>query len=301
MTPPPTPKLVQVAAIQRAAGEDSDRNINDTVADIERAAADGAKLIVLQELFAGRYFCQTEEHRCFDDAQPIPGPLTERLSEVAGRLKVVIVASLFESRAAGLSHNSAVVLDADGSYAGVYRKMHIPDDPLYYEKFYFTPGDADPGFTAFDTAVGCVGVIICWDQWFPEAARLSAMAGAEFLCIPTAIGWHPCERETAGPAQLSAWQTVQRSHAIANGVFVVSPNRCGHEPTPDGGGEGIDFWGRSFIAGPDGVVLAEAGEEPAIIIAECDRDAIRTQRQNWPFFRDRRVEAYGGLTKRWGV
>ena len=291
---------VTVAAIQRAASESREENIDGTLADIAEAAARGAKLVVTQELFAGRYFCQTEDHAAFDLAEPIPGPTTERLQNAARTHGVVIVGSLFECRAPGLAHNSAVVIDADGSLTGTYRKMHIPDDPLYYEKFFFTPGDAEGGFRAFETAVGKVGVIVCWDQWFPEAARLTAMAGAEFLCIPTAIGWHPCERDTDGPAQLDAWRTIQRSHAIANGVFVVSPNRCGHEPTPGGGGDGIDFWGHSFIAGPDGVVLAEAGGEPEIVVAKCDRDAIRTQRQNWPFFRDRRVDAYGGLTCRWG-
>ena len=300
------PNTVTVAAVQSAAFQDVEANAAAAVDAIGRAADGGAKLVVLQELFAGRYFCQSEDHAAFDLAEPIPGPTSRRIAAAAEEHGVVVVASLFERRAPGLTHNTAVVFDADGSTAGVYRKMHIPDDPLYYEKFFFTPGDAataadpDAGFAAFDTAVGRVGVIVCWDQWFPEAARLTALAGAEFLCVPTAIGWHPCERQSEGPAQLDAWQTVQRSHAIANGVFLIAANRCGHEPTPGDAGGGIDFWGHSFVCGPDGRVLVEADEEPGIVTAECDRSAIRTQRQNWPFLRDRRVDAYGGLLRRWG-
>ena len=300
---------VRVAALQQSATDDIEANVQATLQATAAAAADGANLVVTQELFAARYFCQTEDHRQFDFAEPIPGPTTDRFSAAAQQHGIVIVVSLFEKRAPGLFHNTAVVIDADGSIAGRYRKMHIPDDPLYYEKFYFTPGDADDSgqppetaFHAISTSIGRIGIIVCWDQWFPEAARLTALDGAEILCIPTAIGHHPCEKESAGPAQLDAWRTIQRSHAIANGVFVVVANRVGHEPTPNGAGEGINFWGHSFIAGPDGVVIDEAtGKEPACVMADCDLRHIDQQRQDWPFLRDRRIDAYAGLTRRWGT
>lgn len=299
--------LITAAALQQPASDDLESNIASTLAGVARAADAGANLIVTQELFASRYFCQTEDHRWFDTAEPIPGPTTERFAAAAREREVVIVASLFEKRAPGLFHNTAVVFDTDGSIAGRYRKMHIPDDPLYYEKFYFTPGDAattagrsDDGFHAVNTTIGRIGVIVCWDQWYPESARLTALDGAEVICIPTAIGHHPIEKSTAGPAQLDAWQTIQRSHAIANGVFVVVANRVGHEPTPDGSGDGIDFWGHSFIVGPNGAFLASAAADEAVeLLASCDLNQIDEQRQNWPFFRDRRIDAYDGLLKRW--
>lgn len=302
---------VRVAAIQQSVGEEIEANVNVTLGKILEAASGGARLVVTQELVTSRYFCQTEDHRWFDTGVSIPGEVTDRFGEASRESNVVLVISLFECRAPGLFHNTAVVFDADGTMVGRYRKMHIPDDPLYYEKFYFTPGDVDrsenscdetfrDGFHAVDTAVGRVGVIVCWDQWFPEAARLTALDGADFLCVPTAIGHHPCEKETAGPAQLDAWQTIQRSHAIANGLFVVVPNRTGFEPTPDGQGEGIDFWGNSFVVGPDGAIVANASrDDEEIIYADCDPNLIDEQRQNWPFFRDRRVDAYGGLLDRW--
>src|SRR5262249_28720260 len=244
--------------------------------------------------FRSQYFCQTEDHRVFDLAEPIPGPSTERLAPLAKELGVVIVASLFERRAAGLYHNTAVVLDADGSIRGLYRKMHIPDDPLYYEKFYFTPGDL--GFRSFDTRFGRVGTLVCWDQWYPEGARLTALAGAEVLVYPTAIGWHPKEKAESGAAQASAWQTIQRGHAIANGVYVAAINRVGHEGPADGG---LEFWGGSFVCDPFGVVLAEASRtEEEILVVRIDPARQEEVRRNWPFLRDRRIDAYEGLTKR---
>lgn len=300
--------IVTAAALQQFVSEDIEKNVQSTLEGVRRAAAKGANLVVTQELFASRYFCQSEDHSWFDTAVSIPGPMTEQFAATAKECKTVIVASLFEKRAPGLFHNTAVVFDRDGSVAGTYRKMHIPDDPLYYEKFYFTPGDANctsgdesTGFHAIDTSIGRIGVIICWDQWYPESARLTALDGADILCIPTAIGHHPFEKETAGPAQLDAWRTIQRSHAIANGVFVVVANRVGHEPSPYETGAGIHFWGHSFIAGPDGAFVAQAGTDEAVeLVATCDLSAIDDQRQNWPFFRDRRVDAYGGLLNRWG-
>ncbi len=281
---------VRVAAIQSTASTDVPANVARTETRIREAAAAGAELICLQELFASRYFCQSEDHRQFDLAESIPGPTSERMSRLAAELGVVIVASLFERRAPGLFHNTTVVLDADGSTAGIYRKMHIPDDPLYYEKFYFTPGDL--GFRAFDTRVGKVGVCICWDQWYPEAARLTAMHGAEFLIYPTAIGWLAEDKGEYGDAQVSAWQTMMRSHAIANGLFVIAPNRVGVE-------DQLEFWGSSFVADPSGRMLAEASRnQEAILHAECDLDLIEVTRTHWPFFRDRRIDAYGDLTRR---
>lgn len=283
-------KTVSVAAIQLPCVSDIEENLNRTASAITKAASEGANLICLQELFSCLYFCQSEDHEQFKLAQSIPGPITDRISSLAAELKVVIVAGVFERRAPGLFHNSAVVIESDGSIAGIYRKMHIPDDPFFYEKFYFTPGDL--GFQGFDTSVGKVGVCICWDQWFPEAARLTALAGAEILVYPTAIGWQEPEKDTFGPSQLSAWQTMMRSHAIANGVFLVAPNRVGVE-------DNIEFWGHSFIADPYGNIMSEADEHgPSTITADCDLSLIETARTHWPFLRDRRIDAYSNLTKR---
>ncbi len=265
--------------------------INHAIQQIESAAAGGASIVCLQELFATPYFCQTEDHQNFELAETIPGPTTELLSETARKLNIVIVAGLFEKRAAGIFHNTAVVIDADGTLAGRYRKMHIPDDPFFYEKFYFTPGDL--GFQATETRFGKIGVCICWDQWFPEAARLTAMQGAEILVYPTAIGWLDEDRQEFGDNQLSAWQTMMRSHAIANGVFVVAPNRAGRE-------QNIQFWGSSFICDPYGKRIAQAKREvPDMIMAECNLQQIETARTHWPFLRDRRIDAYQGLGERW--
>ena len=250
-------------------------------------------MVCLQELFASPYFCQTEDAALFDLAEPIPGPTTKAMAEAARAAQVTLVVPLFERRARGLYHNSLVVLGPDGELIGTYRKMHIPDDPLFYEKYYFTPGDL--GFCAFETAKAKVGPLICWDQWYPEAARLTALRGAEILVYPTAIGWHPQEKAEFGAAQLSAWQTIQRSHAIANGVFVVAVNRVGHEGPADGG---LDFWGHSFVADPFGVVLAEAGEGEETLVVECDLSRMEAVRRNWPFLRDRRIDAYGDITRR---
>ena len=270
-------------------------NLEKQIRLVEEAAKKGAQIICTQELFTSLYFCQVEDHRFFQLAETIPGPSTEALGKIAKQYGVVIVASLFEKRTQGLYHNTAVVIETDGSIKGIYRKMHIPDDPLYYEKFYFTPGDT--GFRAWDTAFGKIGVLICWDQWFPEGARLTALQGAEILFYPTAIGWHPSEKSEFGTAQVDAWRTIQRSHAIANGVYVASPNRIGHEDEP--GTNGIDFFGHSFIADPFGRYVAEAGEQEAIVLAKCDPALIETVRRNWPFLRDRRVDAYGAILNRY--
>jgi N-carbamoylputrescine amidase len=285
-----------VGLVQMAMAEAAD--VNDATAEqgIREAAERGAGLICLPELYRSRYFCQSETEAAFALAEPVPGPTTERLAVLARELGVCIVASLFERRAAGIYHNTAAVIDASG-YLGKYRKMHIPDDPRYYEKYYFTPGDL--GFMSFDTSVAPLGVLICWDQWYPEAARLTAMQGAEILFYPTAIGWHPEERDVRGQAQLESWQLVQRSHAVANGCFVVAVNRVGFELEPDGPG-GIDFWGSSFIAGPDGQILVQApAGEPAVVVAAVDLGAVERSRIAWPFMRDRRIDAYVGLTRRW--
>ena len=277
--------------MQMHCSEDVADNLARGLARIDEAAAAGAQIVCLPELFRSRYFCQTEDHAKFDLAEPIPGPSTEALSAAAKRHGIVIVGSLFERRAAGVYHNTAVVLDADGSLAGVYRKMHIPDDPLYYEKYYFTPGDI--GFQSFDSGRGRVGVLVCWDQWFPEAARLTALRGAELLCYPTAIGWHPREKAEFGAAQYDAWQTIQRSHAIANGVFVIAVNRVGLEGN-------LEFWGGSFVADPFGRVLARASHDrEEVLVVPCDRALIAETRRNWPFLRDRRIDAYDGLLKRY--
>lgn len=259
------------------------------------AARQGAAVVCLPELFRTLYPAQREDHDLFNLAEPVPGPTTEVLGQVARETGTVIIAPLFERRAPGLYHNTAAVIDADGGLTGVYRKMHIPDDPAYYEKFYFTPGDL--GFRAFDTRVGRIGTLVCWDQWYPEGARLTALQGANVLFYPTAIGWHPAEKARFGPQQLDAWRTVQRGHAIANGCWVAAVNRVGLE-RPDGGGAGIEFWGHSFLADPFGVVVAEAADQEALLIAEVDLARVEEVRRNWPFLRDRRVDAYGGMDQR---
>ena len=286
----------KVGLIQMAAGPAPDENLEHAVSLIQQAAEQGARVICLPELFRSRYFCQREDPDMFELAEQVPGPTTERIAAVARKVAAVVIVPVFERRAPGLYHNSAVVIDADGTVAGVYRKMHIPDDPAYYEKYYFTPGDL--GFRAFDTAVGRVGTLICWDQWYPEGARLTALRGAILVCYPTAIGWHPHEKEEYGESQMDAWRTIQRSHAIASGVYVAAVNRVGHE-IPAAGGPGIEFWGSSFVADPFGVVIAEASrDKEEILIADVDMDRLEDVRRNWPFLRDRRIEAYEGLEKR---
>jgi N-carbamoylputrescine amidase len=288
------PARFRIGLVQMRMGSDPARNLDTAVAGIREGAARGAQVVCLPELFRTPYFCQREDAALFDLAEPIPGPTSDVLARLARELRVVVVASLFERRAAGVYHNTAVVLDADGSERGRYRKMHIPDDPLFYEKFYFTPGDL--GFQAFDTSVGKVGTLVCWDQWYPEAARLTALAGADVLFYPTAIGWHPREKAEHGEAQVTAWQIMQRAHAIANGVYVAAVNRVGHEGAPDGG---IEFWGASFVSDPFGVVLAEASRtDEAVLVVECDRAHQEDVRRNWPFLRDRRIDAYAPITKR---
>jgi N-carbamoylputrescine amidase len=285
-----------VGIIQMGMSTDLDANLDKAVAKVGEAAARGARIVCLPELYRTPYFCQREDQALFDLAEPVPGPSTEALGAAAKRHAVAVVAPLFERRSAGVYHNSAAILDADGSLAGVYRKMHIPDDPAFYEKFYFTPGDL--GFQAFDTRHGRIGTLICWDQWFPEAARLTALRGAAALFYPTAIGWHPREKQDEGASQRSAWQTIQRGHAIANGVYVAVVNRVGHE-RPSEDDPGLEFWGSSFVADPFGVVIAEAstaGEE--ILVAEVDPERIEEVRRGWPFLRDRRIDAYAGLERR---
>ena len=285
-----------IALVQMACGAVLQENLVAAVAKVEEAAGRGAKVVCLPELFRSQYFCQTEDPALFDLAEPVPGPSTEALGRVAGQLNVVMIVPVFERRTAGIYHNSVIVIDSDGSIAGLYRKMHIPDDPAYYEKFYFTPGDR--GFQAIQTSAGKIGALVCWDQWYPEAARLTTLQGAEILCYPTAIGWHPSEKAQEGESQRSAWQTIQRSHAIANGVFVAAVNRVGHEK-PDAGGDGIEFWGSSFVCDPFGTVLAEASiDKEEILLAEVNVSRVEEVRRNWPFLRDRRVDAYGGITKR---
>ena len=280
--------------IQAKADSDPATNLQATLAKVEQAAANGANIVCTQELFATEYFCQSEHHDNFRLAETIPGDTTEAFQNLAKRCGIVIIVSLFEKRSAGVYHNSAAVIDVDGSLLGIYRKMHIPDDPLYNEKFYFTPGDL--GFRAWDTRFGKIGVLICWDQWYPEAARLTAMQGAELLFYPTAIGWHPSEKEKYGEQQRDAWQTIQRSHAVANGCFVASVNRVGHE-TPVGG-DGIEFWGGSFVAGTSGEILSQAGLDESVLLLEVDLGTADVTRTHWPFLRDRRIDAYGGITKR---
>jgi len=291
-----TDRVVQVGLVQMRCAADPAANLAAAAKHVRAAAKKGATIVCLPELFRSRYFCQAEDHANFALAETIPGPSTAALGKLARELGIVIVASLFERRAAGVYHNTVVVLDAKGAVAGMYRKMHIPDDPLFYEKFYFTPGDL--GFRAFDVGTTRVGTLICWDQWYPEAARLTALAGAEVLFYPTAIGWHPSEKQQHGAAQHAAWETIQRSHAIANGIFVAVPNRVGHEPHP--GGDGIEFWGQSFVVDPAGQVVARASSDrEEILVVPCDLAAIETARTHWPFLRDRRIDAYGDITRRY--
>jgi N-carbamoylputrescine amidase len=285
------PARVTVGLVQMSCTEAKRPNVDKALARIGEAAAAGAQIVCLQELFAGHYPCQSEDHARFAEAEPIPGPTSEALSAAARRHGVVVVGSLFERRAAGLYHNTAVVFDADGRQAGLYRKMHIPEDPLYYEKFYFTPGDL--GFSSCVTRFGRVGVCVCWDQWYPEAARLTALTGAEIIFYPTAIGWHPSEKAEYGASQHSAWETMMRSHAIANGVFVAAANRTGWEGN-------IEFWGASFVADPNGNLLARGGHDrEETLLVECNLDQIDVVRTHWPFLRDRRIDAYGDLVKRY--
>jgi N-carbamoylputrescine amidase len=291
-----TLKKFTLAVVQMACSQDPADNLNRAVARVEEAARAGAGLVCLPELFRSRYFCQREDAALFDLAESVPGPTTDALSRVARDKGVVIIAPVFERRAPGLYHNSAAVIDATGEMAGLYRKMHIPDDPAYYEKFYFTPGDL--GFRAFDTRVGRIATLICWDQWYPEAARLAALQGACLILYPTAIGWHPQEKLEFGAQQRDAWRTIQRAHAIANGVYVATANRVGHE-VPSTGGAGIEFWGTSFIVDPFGVELAAGStDREEILHAEIDLARVEDVRRNWPFLRDRRVDAYGGITQR---
>ena len=288
---------MKVGLVQQANTADRAANIEKLQRHIRQAAAEGAELVVLQELHNGLYFCQTEDTTLFDQAEPIPGPSTELFGALAKELGIVLVLSLFERRAPGLYHNTAVVLERDGSIAGKYRKMHIPDDPAYYEKFYFTPGDL--GFEPIDTSVGRLGVLVCWDQWYPEAARLMAMRGAELLIYPTAIGWESSDTAEEKARQLEAWVTVQRGHAVANGLPVISVNRTGHEPDPSGQTNGIQFWGNSFVAGPQGELITTLPNDEEIVrVVEVDKQRSEQVRRWWPFFRDRRIDAFEGLTKR---
>lgn len=291
---------MKVGLVQQKNTADIPANIQKLQDNIRKAAAMGAELVVLQELHNGLYFCQTENTEIFNQAEPIPGPSTETFGKLAKELGIVLVLSLFERRAPGLYHNTAVVLEKDGSIAGKYRKMHIPDDPAYYEKFYFTPGDL--GFEPIDTSVGRLGVLVCWDQWYPEAARLMAMRGAEMLIYPTAIGWESTDTEEEKKRQLNAWITVQRGHAVANGLPAITVNRTGHEPDPSGQTNGIQFWGNSFVAGPQGELLAEfTNEQEEVRVVEVDKSRSENVRRWWPFFRDRRIDAFDGLTKRFLV
>ena len=296
MTTPPHPRRFTIGLIQMSVSVNAEENLRHATEMIGEAAARGARVICLPELFRSRYFCQQEDIALFDLAESVPGPTTNALAATAKSLGVAIIAPVFEKRATGVYHNSAATIDADGHIAGFYRKMHIPDDPAYFEKFYFTPGDL--GFTAVDTASGRIGTLIYWDQWYPEGARLTAMQGADVLFYPTAIGWHPSEKEEHGETQRDAWRTVQRGHAVANGIYVAAVNRVGHE-TAAAGGAGIEFWGSSFIADPQGTILAEAnaGKE-AILTAVVDTGHMEDVRRNWPFLRDRRIDAYNGITRR---
>lgn len=288
-----TPRFT-VGLVQMACGDSASANVANAVRLVRRAAAEGAQIVCLQELFTCRYFCQIEDVANFALAEPVPGPTTARCAALAVELGVVLVVPVFERRAAGVYHNAVAVIDADGALLGRYRKTHVPDDPLYHEKFYFTPGDL--GYPVFRTRFARIGPLICWDQWFPEAARLSALAGADLIVYPSAIGWHPAERESDGTVQHDAWRTVQRAHAVANGVFVAAVNRVGHEGPPDGG---LQFWGQSFVCDPAGRVLAAGSiDRDEVVLAECDRGAMERQRQGWPFLRDRRVDSYAGLTAR---
>lgn len=285
---------VKIGLVQMSCGSNPQDNLYKAIDGVRSAAAQGAQIVCLPELFKFLYFCQTEAHEHFDLAEEVPGPTTWQLASLARELGTVLIAPLFERRIPGVYYNTAAVIDADGHFLGKYRKMHIPDDPLYYEKFYFTPGD--PGFLAWDTRYGRIGVLICWDQWFPEAARITALRGAQILFYPTAIGWHPSEKRDYGESQHSAWQTVQRSHAITNGVYVAAVNRVGHEGARPGG---IEFWGGSFVCDPAGNLLQKAShEEEQLLVVPCDLELVNKTRTHWPFLRDRRPEAYGDLMKR---
>ena len=300
-----------VGVIQDHATPDRRENVARAERLVREAARRGAQIVCLKELFSSPYFCKSQHSDRFDLAEPIPGPTTEAMQRLARELAIVIVVPLFERQAAGIYRNSAAIVDADGALLGVYRKMHIPDDPLFYEKYYFTPGEAAAvsaagseatrvdagGFTVWKTRYATIGVLICWDQWYPEAARITSLLGAQVLFYPTAIGWHPSEKDEWGPAQVDAWRTIQRSHAIANGVYVASPNRVGHEDEP--GTNGLEFFGHSFIADPFGRIVAEAGESEEILVATCDPALIENVRRNWPFLRDRRVDAYGPILSRY--
>lgn len=296
-----------VGLIQDAVTADVSANVERSIANVREAASRGAQIICLQELFNSPYFCKAEKCDRFDLAEPIPGPTVERMQSVAKELEVVLIVPVFERQAAGVYRNSAAIVDADGSLLGVYRKMHIPDDPLFYEKYYFTPGDSHVqyedgqkgagGFRVWKTRYADIGVLICWDQWYPEAARINALLGAEILFYPTAIGWHPSEKAEFGEAQVDAWRTAQRAHAIANGVFVASPNRVGHEE--EAGTDGIEFFGHSFVSDPFGRILTEAATKPEVLVAECDRNLIEETRRNWPFLRDRRIDAYAPILNRY--
>jgi len=295
------PEKFTVGLLQMSANSDPDKNLQRAIDKIHQAAARGAQVVCLPELFQTQYFCQREDSALFDLAEPVPGPTTDKLSVLARQLRIVLIASVFERRAAGVYHNTAVVFDADGTLRGRYRKMHIPDDPLYYEKFYFTPGDL--GFQAFDTAAGRVGTLVCWDQWYPEGARLTALQGAHVLFYPTAIGWHPAEKAEFGEAQHDAWRTIQRAHAIANGVYVAVVNRVGHETGDIRGnaapGAGLEFWGGSFLCDPFGRVIAEGShDKEEILTGEVDLRALEEVRRNWPFLRDRRIDSYAPITNR---
>lgn len=294
-------EIYHVGLVQLSCSPDPDENLNKAAARVREAAKNGAQVVCLPELFRTQYFCQREDAALFDLAEPIPGPTTEKMSAVAREQKVVVVASIFEKRARGLYHNTAAIIDADGSLKGIYRKMHIPDDPLYYEKYYFTPGDL--GFKAFDTQFGRLGTLVCWDQWYPEGARLTALRGAHILFYPTAIGWHPAEKQQYGAAQHDAWRTIQRAHAIANGVFVAVVNRVGHETGNISGNEakgaGLDFWGGSFLCDPFGRILAEAShDKEELLYGEINLDSIDETRRNWPFLRDRRIDSYAPISHR---
>jgi N-carbamoylputrescine amidase len=293
---------LRVALTQMACGTDPETNLSNQLRLVEKAAKAGAKIVCTQELFRSQYFCQVEDHRFFKLAEKIPGPSTDALGKIARKYRIVIIASLFEKRAAGVYHNTAAIIDADGSVLGIYRKMHIPDDPLYYEKFYFTPGDT--GFRAWQTRYAKIGVLICWDQWFPEGARLTALQGAQILFYPTAIGWHASEKAEFGEAQHESWELIQRSHGIANGCYVCAPNRIGVEKILGADGkpvsrDGIEFWGQSFAAGPNGQVIAKSSSnKEEVLLVDCDLEKVEFSRTHWPFLRDRRIDAYGDLTKR---
>ncbi|MFL5579210.1 MAG: carbon-nitrogen hydrolase [Gemmatimonadaceae bacterium] len=303
-----TNRPFKIGIIQEAVSSDADRNVRDATEKVREAAAQGANIVCLQELFNSPYFCKSQKCERFDIAEPIPGPTVEHMQALAKELGVVLIVPIFERQAAGVYRNSAAVVDADGALLGVYRKMHIPDDPLFNEKYYFVPGDvtADQrgerhpgtsGFRVWRTRFATIGVLICWDQWYPEAARITSLLGAEVLFYPTAIGWHPSEKGEWGQPQVDAWRTAQRAHAIANGVYVASPNRVGHEDEP--GTDGIEFFGHSFIADPFGRIVAEAGTDPAVLVAEVDPKVIEQVRRNWPFLRDRRIDAYGPILNRY--